>query len=53
MTPEAVASQSVAAMLAGKAEVITGGINKFGAFAAWLLPKGLVEKTAYKIYKES
>ena len=53
MTPEAVASQSVAAMLAGKAEVITGGINKLGAFAAWLLPKGLVEKTAYKIYKES
>ncbi|MEZ0486206.1 SDR family NAD(P)-dependent oxidoreductase [Fibrella aquatica] len=53
MTPEAVAKQSVAAMLAGKAELITGGINKLGAFAAWLLPKGLVEKTAYKIYKES
>ncbi|ARK13000.1 SDR family NAD(P)-dependent oxidoreductase [Fibrivirga algicola] len=53
MTPEAVARQSVAAMLAGKAEVITGGINKLGAFAAWLLPKGIVEKTAYKIYKES
>ncbi|RYF76636.1 MAG: SDR family oxidoreductase [Cytophagaceae bacterium] len=53
MTPEAVAKQSVVAMLAGKAEVITGGINKLGAFAAWLLPKGLVEKTAYKIYKES
>ncbi|XWW44851.1 SDR family oxidoreductase [Fibrella sp. USSR17] len=53
MTPEAVAKQSVAAMLAGKAEVITGGINKLGAFAAWLLPKGIVEKTAYKIYKES
>lgn len=53
MTPEAVAKQSVEAMLAGKAEVITGGINKLGAFAAWLLPKGLVEKTAYKIYKES
>lgn len=53
MTPEAVAKQSVEAMLAGKAEVITGGINKLGAFAAWLLPKGLVEKTAYKIYRES
>jgi short-subunit dehydrogenase len=53
MTPEAVAKQSVEAMLAGKAEVITGGINKLGAFAAWLLPKGLVEKTAYKIYKDS
>ncbi|MEZ0539612.1 SDR family NAD(P)-dependent oxidoreductase [Fibrella arboris] len=53
MTPEAVAKQAVVAMLAGKAEVITGGINKLGAFAAWLLPKGIVEKTAYKIYKES
>ena len=53
MTPEAVAKQSVAGMLAGRAEVITGGINKLGAFAAWLLPKALVEKAAYKIYKES
>ena len=53
MTPQAVAGQAVEAMLAGKAEVITGAINKIGAFAAWLLPKALVEKTAYKIYKES
>jgi uncharacterized protein len=52
MTPEAVARQAVEAMYAGKAEVITGAINKLGAFAAWLLPKSLVEKTAYKIYKE-
>lgn len=52
MTPEAVAKQAVEAMFAGKAEVITGAINKIGAFAAWLLPKSLVEKTAYKIYKE-
>jgi uncharacterized protein len=53
MTPEAVARQAVAAMYTGKAEVITGAVNKLGAFAAWLLPKSLVEKTAYKIYKES
>lgn len=52
MTPEAVAKQAVEAMYAKKAEVITGAINKLGAFAAWLLPKSLVEKTAYKIYKE-
>jgi uncharacterized protein len=51
MTPEVVAKQAVAAMYAGKAEIITGAINKLGAFAAWLLPKSLVEKTAYKIYK--
>ena len=53
MSPQAVAVQAVEAMLAGKAEVITGAINKLGAFAAWLLPKALVERTAYKIYKES
>lgn len=51
MTPEAVAKQSLAGMFAGKAEVITGAINKVGAFAAWLLPKSFIEKTAYKIYK--
>jgi uncharacterized protein len=51
MTPETVAKQSVDGMLAGKAEVITGAINKVGAFAAWLLPKSFIEKTAYKIYK--
>lgn len=51
MTPEAVAKQSIDGMFAGKAEVITGAINKVGAFAAWLLPKSFIEKTAYKIYK--
>lgn len=51
MTPEAVAKLAVAGMLAGKTEVITGVINKLGAFAAWLLPKGFVERTAGKIYE--
>lgn len=51
MTPEAVAKIAVAGMLAGKTEVITGVINKLGAFAAWLLPKGFVERTAGKIYE--
>lgn len=51
MTPEAVAKIAVKSMLAGKAEVITGTINKLGAFMVWLLPKGLVERTAMKIYQ--
>ena len=51
MTPAAVAAIAVKAMLAGKAEVITGMVNKLGAAMAWLLPKGLVERTAMKIYE--
>jgi hypothetical protein len=41
----------VKAMLAGKAEVIAGVVNKVGVFMAWLLPKGIVERTAMKIYE--
>jgi short-subunit dehydrogenase len=51
MSPDAVAGIAVRAMLSGKAEVITGFINKLGAAMAWLLPKGMVEKTAMKIYE--
>jgi short-subunit dehydrogenase len=51
MSPGVVASIAVKAMLAGKAEVIAGMVNKVGAFMAWLLPKGVVEKTAMKIYE--
>ena len=51
MTPAAVAKIAVDATLAGKAEVITGVINKLGALMVWLLPKGLVERTAMKIYE--
>jgi short-subunit dehydrogenase len=51
MSPEAVAGSAVQAMLSGKTEVITGFINKLGAVMAWLLPKGMVEKTAMKIYE--
>jgi short-subunit dehydrogenase len=51
MTPEAVATIAVKAMLAGKPEVITGFINKLGAAMAWLLPKTIVERTAMKIYE--
>lgn len=51
MTPEAVASLAVKGMLAGKGEIITGFVNKAGAFMAWLLPKTFVERTAMKIYE--
>lgn len=51
MTPAEVAAIAVESMLAGKAELIPGLINKLGAFMVWLLPKGLVERTAMQIYK--
>jgi short-subunit dehydrogenase len=51
MTPEVVAALAVKGMLAGKAEVITGFINKLGAAMAWLLPKTMVERTAMRIYE--
>lgn len=51
MTPEAVAKIAVNAMYQKKPEVITGAINKLGAFVSWLLPKSLVERTAMKVYK--
>lgn len=50
MTPQAVASMAVNAMFAGKAELVTGMINKLGAFMVWLLPKKLVERTAAGLY---
>ncbi len=51
MTPEAVAKIAVKTMFRKKPEVITGTINKLGAFMSWLLPKALVERTAMKIYQ--
>ncbi|RYY92647.1 MAG: SDR family oxidoreductase, partial [Chitinophagaceae bacterium] len=50
MTPETVGESAVKATIAGKAEVITGAINKLGAFLVWLFPKGLAEKTAAGLY---
>ena len=51
MSPETVALLATRAMLAGRAEIITGFVNKLGATLAWLLPKTLVERTAGKIYE--
>ena len=51
MTPEKVAEMSMQAMFAKKPELITGVINKAGAFLSWLLPKSLIERTTMKIYE--
>jgi short-subunit dehydrogenase len=51
MQPGDVARIAVNSMLAGKAEVIVGMVNKLGAFASWLLPKAMIEQTVMKIYK--
>jgi uncharacterized protein len=51
MRPEAVARIAISNMMAGKAEVIPGLINKLSVFFAWLLPKAIVEKTATGIYE--
>ena len=51
MTPQDVAKIAVNSMLEGKAEVITGFINKLGTFLVKILPKSLVEKAAMRIYE--
>jgi short-subunit dehydrogenase len=50
MTPEAVAKIAVTALFDKKPEVITGFINKLGAFFVWLLPKKLAESIAAGLY---
>jgi short-subunit dehydrogenase len=50
MTPEAVAKLAVNAMFSRKTELITGFVNKLGAFMVWLLPKKLGEKVAAGLY---
>jgi short-subunit dehydrogenase len=51
MTPGEVAKLAVSGMFAQKAEVITGFINKLGAFLAWIAPKAISEKVAKGIYE--
>lgn len=50
MQPKEVASIAVNGMLAKKAEVVTGFVNKLAVFFAWLLPKTVLEKSAASIY---
>ena len=51
MTPTAVAKLAVDGMFAKKIEVITGMVNKLGAFLAWIAPKTISEKVAKGIYE--
>lgn len=51
MSPEEVAKIAVEAMFERKTEVITGLINKVGAFLVWLLPKKFVENAAASLYE--
>jgi len=51
MSADAVAKIAVDSMFKGKTEVVVGAINKLGAFAAWLAPKSIVEKTAGSVYE--
>ena len=50
MKAEIVAKMAVDAMYAGKAELITGFINKIGALLTVILPKSVMEKGAGSIY---
>ena len=51
MTSTEVAAVAVDSMFKKKREVITGFINKLGAFMVWLAPKRLSEKFAAKLYE--
>ncbi len=51
MTPDAVAKIALAGMWKGKAEIIPGFINWFGAMATYFIPKALAETIAEGIYK--
>lgn len=51
MQAEVVAKTAVNAMFKRKKEVVIGSLNKLGAFAAWLAPQTVVEKTAGSVYE--
>ncbi len=51
MQADDVAKIAVDAMYSGKAEVVTGFLNKLGVAMVWLLPKKFIEKTSAKIYQ--
>src|SRR6266542_3547230 len=51
MDPKEVAAIAVNSMFKKKREIITGFINKLGAFMVWLTPKSISEKFAAKLYE--
>ncbi len=52
MSPKEVAQIAVKEMFAGTTEVVTGLVNKLGAFLAWITPKAITEKVAKGIYQK-
>ena len=52
MSPEAVAAAAIAGLLAGKAEIIPGLLNKVSARLTSVVPKNLTEKIAAGIYEK-
>ncbi len=50
MNAETVAKMAVDGMYAGKAEVVTGVINKIGAILTVILPKSILERGAGSLY---
>lgn len=51
MRPEEVASTAIEGMFKRKAEIIPGFVNWISTKATYFLPKNLVEKIAYSLYK--
>jgi uncharacterized protein len=51
MSASEVAQIGIAGMLAAKAEIVPGILNKLNVFGSWLLPKVLIEKIAGNLYK--
>jgi short-subunit dehydrogenase len=51
MQPQEVAIIAVNALFRKKQEVITGTLNKLGAFMSWLLPKKWIERITMKLYQ--
>ena len=51
MTPQKVAQIAIDGMFKHQVEIVPGVINKLNVFAAWLLPKFILEKVAMGLYK--
>ncbi len=52
MESDTVANIAIKAMFAKKTEVVTGALNKIGAWINRILPKSLMEKSAASIYEK-
>ncbi len=52
MDPGPLAEEAIRAMLQGKREVMPGFVNRFYVFLIRLLPKSLIEKSVWSIYRK-